>query len=104
MNSKDGSSAGTPRFDSVMAAAEGRRDDWQRLQSLTQAMIAKGYDAVSAQKAAYGLITGSLQVQSATMSFNDAFMLIGITVVLVSPAVFILRSSKKRSAGVEMAH
>ncbi len=75
-----------------------------RLQSLTQAMIAKGYDTISAQKAAYGLIAGTLNSQSATMSFNDAFMLIGITVVLVSPAVFILRGSKKPAAGLEMAH
>src|SRR5688572_30174123 len=50
MSSKDGSSAETPRFDSVMAAAEGRRDDWQRLQSLTQAWAAAGAGAAAGPK------------------------------------------------------
>ncbi len=86
----------------------------QRLQALIHMMTSKGYDAVSAQKAAYGMLTGTIQTQSITMAFNDAFMLIGITVLIVSPAVFILRGRKKngskksdsmkRGGAAEMAH
>jgi DHA2 family multidrug resistance protein len=77
----------------------------QRLQMMTSGMVAKGYDLVTAKKAAYSLLAGTMQVQSTTMSFNDAFLLIGLSVVIVSPAVFVLRQNQKRSGpAVEMAH
>jgi hypothetical protein len=44
-------------------------------------------------------------VQAMTMSFSNAFLRIGISMVIVSPALFLLRGSKKAaSAGAEMAH
>src|SRR3954454_22878678 len=50
-------SAGTlPRFDSLLTAAENRRDDWQRLQGLVQAWAAAadggGGDGAGARKLA----------------------------------------------------
>src|SRR5918993_1102331 len=50
MTSKDGTSAGKPKFDSVLTAVENRRDDWQRLQSLTQAWSAASGDPTAASK------------------------------------------------------
>jgi len=75
-----------------------------RLQALTHAMAAKGYDLVTARKAAYAILGGTLQTQSITMSFNDAFLLIGLSVVIVSPAVFVLRGGRRRGGAAEMAH
>src|SRR4030095_8915504 len=40
MTSNDASQAAVPRFDAFLTAAENRRDDWQRLQALTQAWSA----------------------------------------------------------------
>jgi DHA2 family multidrug resistance protein len=79
--------AGNPAFD-------------QRLQGLTAAFTTKGFDPVHARQAALAMIDRVVQGQAMTMSYNDAFQLIGLTVVLVAPAVFLLRGSRARSAPV----
>jgi DHA2 family multidrug resistance protein len=78
----------------------------QRMQAAQQGLMAHGYDALTAHQAALASIAGSIQRQALTMSYNDAFLLIGISVVLVSPAVFLLRSPKslRHTAAGEMAH
>jgi DHA2 family multidrug resistance protein len=77
----------------------------QRMSLLTNGYVAKGYDLASARQAALQVIGGILQTQALTMSYNDAFLLIGLSVVAVSPAIFLLRSRKKPAGGAaEMAH
>jgi DHA2 family multidrug resistance protein len=77
----------------------------QRMSLLTNGFVAKGYDLASAKQAALQVIGGILQTQALTMSYNDAFLLIGLSVVAVSPAIFLLRSRKKPAGGAaEMAH
>lgn len=70
----------------------------QRLNLISHRFMTHGYDAHAAQKAAMGLIDRTVTLQAMTMSYNDAFLLIGYCVVLVSPAVFLLRTGKKADA------
>ncbi len=76
----------------------------QRVQELTLALASKGYSLAAAKQAALAIIDRTVQLQAMTMSYNDAFLLIGLTVVLVSPAVFLLRTPKARPAGADMGH
>ncbi len=78
----------------------------QRLQMITQGLAAKGYDLPTAKQAALAIIHNLIMQQAMTMSYNDAFLLIGLSVILVSPMVLLLRSSKKAAAAAaaEMAH
>ncbi|HZP84826.1 MAG TPA: DHA2 family efflux MFS transporter permease subunit [Chthonomonadaceae bacterium] len=76
----------------------------QRMQMLTAGLTAKGYEMAAAKQAALAIIAGTVQKQALTMAYNDAFLLIGLSVVLVSPAVLLLRSRKKAAAGAEMTH
>jgi len=63
-----------------------------RLNQMTQLFLSKGYDAVSASQAALKLIGGTVTREATTMSYNDAFLLIGLSVVLASPAILLLRA------------
>jgi hypothetical protein len=38
------------------------------------------------------------------MSFNDAFLLIGLAMIVVSPCVFLLRRNSTPGASAEMGH
>jgi DHA2 family multidrug resistance protein len=78
----------------------------QRLQVLQQSLAMRGYDLEHARLAALAIIERTAQMQAMVMSYNDAFLFIGLTVVLVSPCVFLLRSSKAVNAALaaEMSH
>ncbi len=76
----------------------------QRLRMLTGGLVSRGYDLASAKAAALHLIAGTVQVQATTQAFNDAFQLVAIVVVLVSPLVFLLRGSGSAPAGADMGH
>lgn len=73
----------------------------QRLQILTGGFVAKGYDLATAKTMALQAIRYIVEKQSSTMSYNDAFLLIGIFWV-VSPTIFLLHN--KKAAAAEMAH
>jgi DHA2 family multidrug resistance protein len=83
--------AGNPAFD-------------ERVQLLQQALMARGYDMVRAHQAALEIIARTAQVQAAVMSYNDAFLFIGMAMLVVSPCVLLLRSAKSQAAAAEMAH
>ena len=77
----------------------------QRLQVLTSGFVAKGYDVATAKTMALQAINYIVEKQSSTMSYNDAFLLIGLFMLFVSPAIFLLRSNKKApTAAAEMGH
>jgi DHA2 family multidrug resistance protein len=75
----------------------------QRLNMLTGAFAAKGHDLASARQMALQVISGTVQRQSMTMSFNDAFLLIGLCMVAVSPLILLLRRSAS-APKAEMGH
>jgi len=77
----------------------------QRLQVLTGGFVAKGYDLATAKTMALQAVGYIVQKQSSTMSYNDAFLLIGVFMLFVSPAIFLLRSKKApTAAAAEMGH
>jgi DHA2 family multidrug resistance protein len=77
----------------------------RRLEVLQQSLMQRGYDAINAHQAALSIIQRTAHMQAQVMSYNDAFLFIGLTVAIVSPCVFLLRSQKAvASAEAEMAH
>ena len=76
----------------------------QRWQMISGALMHRGFDPVHAKQAALAAINGIVQTQAMTMSYNDAFQLIGWTVVLVAPAVLLLRGGNVGRAAPVDAH
>ncbi len=83
--------AGNPAFD-------------QRLQFIQAAMMQKGHDPTTARLMALSIIEHTVQIQAQVMSYNGAFLFIGMAVVLVSPCVFLLRSNKRPIPAADMGH
>jgi DHA2 family multidrug resistance protein len=75
----------------------------QRMFQLTHAMMSKGYAAGTARTAALKIMDGSVHMQALTMSYNDCFLLIGLSVLLVSPGVFLMHSAKSQGASAAAA-
>jgi len=76
----------------------------ERLRFLKENFMLHGYDAVQAQETALRVISHTAQVQATVMSYNDAFLLIGLTMVLVSPCILLLRPKPSQAAGADMGH
>lgn len=70
----------------------------QRLQAARQALEASGMAASEAQLGAYQMMSGLIKAQAATLSYNDAFLLLGLSMALVSPMLFLLRGGPKPGA------
>ena len=71
----------------------------QRIAGLTAGMVSNGMSLSDAHNTALRALNGTVMAQAATMSYNDAFLLLGITFVLAVPAVFLLHKPKKAPAG-----
>ncbi|MBN9415224.1 MAG: DHA2 family efflux MFS transporter permease subunit [Candidatus Eremiobacteraeota bacterium] len=70
----------------------------ERLSAISAGMQAQGMDPDTAQRTALTMISGLVRTQSMTLSYSDAFHLIGLAILVVSPLVFILREPD-RSGG-----
>jgi DHA2 family multidrug resistance protein len=66
-----------------------------RLNALASNLVAHGYPPAIARSAALGELNGAVTRQAATMSYNNAFLLILLTFAVTAPAVFLLRTPKK---------
>jgi DHA2 family multidrug resistance protein len=75
----------------------------QRQQAAMAALIAKGYPATTAHQASMKVIDLAVTQQATMLSYNDAWMLILLSFVLVAPAVLILRKPRPVAAGA-MGH
>jgi DHA2 family multidrug resistance protein len=76
----------------------------ERMGVLQKAFMGQGFDAMHARQAALAVIDRTIQAQAAVMSFNDAFLLIGLAMIVVSPCVFLLRRNSTPGASAEMGH
>ena len=70
----------------------------QSLAGATANFVSHGYGLAAAQAGALHSLDGRVMAQALTMSYNDAFLLLGITFVLATPAVFLLRKPRKAAA------
>lgn len=76
----------------------------ERLRFLKENFMLHGYDAIQARETALRVISRTTQIQAAVMSYNDAFLLIGLTMVVVSPCILLLRSKPGQASGADMGH
>ncbi len=76
----------------------------QRIAGLTGAMVGNGYSPTEAHAAAIGLINRTVQAQASVMSYNNAFILLGIAALVSLPAVLLLRKPKPGAAAPAEAH
>lgn len=56
-------------------------------------LLAHGYTATDAVSGALGQLNGVVQKQAAILSFNDAFLMIGVAFLLALPLVFVFQKS-----------
>jgi hypothetical protein len=69
---------------------------------LTATLAARGYGPDAAHRGALALLDQQTMRQAAMLSYNDAWMLLLLTFIVVSPAIFFLRAPRgKGGAGAE---
>ena len=89
------------RADLVQNVYAGNPAFEQRFQGLVAGMMAKGASALEAQRQAYALIEAQVMRQAAMLAYNDAWLFILISFLVVIPAVFLLRKPSGRGAPVD---
>jgi DHA2 family multidrug resistance protein len=82
----------------VLASSPGTLE---RVAMMTSAMMAKGFDQVTARAKALMLLDGSVNIQAAVMSFGDTFWATGALIVVTLPLILLLG---KGGGKVEMGH
>jgi DHA2 family multidrug resistance protein len=76
----------------------------ERLQALAANLVAHGYGPVEAHRGALALLDQQLTRQAAMLSYNDAWMLLLISFLVVSPAILLLRRHRAPAAAPAEAH
>ena len=66
-----------------------------REQSIANNFVHNGYSQDAGHTASLHALDNLVQSQAATMSYNDAFLLLGVTFVIAIPAIFLLGRAKK---------
>ena len=89
------------RVDLVTDVAAGSPLTMQRLQALQIPFIRQGMSTYEAQHAAVGLLDRQVTLQAAMLSYNDAWMLLLETFLVVSPAILLLKRPKGAGAPVD---
>jgi MFS transporter, DHA2 family, multidrug resistance protein len=74
----------------------------QRQQQVMAGLMAHGYSAIEAHQGSLAVINQLIMQQASMLSYNDAWMFILVTFVLVSPAILILRKPQGHAAVGEM--
>ncbi len=74
----------------------------QRQQMIVSNLIAHGTPATVAQHVSFGLLDQIVSRQAAMLSYNDAWILILLSFVVVSPAIIFLRKPKSAAGAVDM--
>ncbi len=70
----------------------------ERIRLLTANLATRGYGPVAAQRGALALLDQEVMRQASMLSYNDAWKLLLITFVLVSPAILLLRKPRGATA------
>ena len=60
----------------------------------SRAMQAHGASAAEATQQAYALIQGTVQRQATMLSYLDCFWFLGVAILCMIPAVFLMKKSK----------
>src|ERR1700740_1829711 len=68
------------------------------LQGAARAMQAHGASAAEASQQAYALVQGTVQRQAVMLSYIDCFWFLGVAILCMIPAVFLIKKSKPGGA------
>lgn len=89
------------RSDVVSHLATGQVLTDTRLQQTMGAFIARGASVAEARQAALKVLDGQVQAQASILSFNDAWLLLLVTFLIVAPAILLLRRPKGPAVAVD---
>jgi DHA2 family multidrug resistance protein len=70
----------------------------ERMAAFTQTFIAKGYSQIDAEAVAYRLMESTLYKQSALVSYDQGFFMVGIAILFCIPVVLLIRYKKGERA------
>jgi DHA2 family multidrug resistance protein len=79
------------RADLVTHLSIGNTDFQQRIAIQAADLGSKGMSVVDSHLASLALISHEVQRQASTMAYNDAYMLVGLALAMVFPAVFLFK-------------
>ncbi|MFL5495080.1 MAG: hypothetical protein ACJ8DC_11915, partial [Gemmatimonadales bacterium] len=65
-----------------------------RIRQLSANLATRGYGPVAAEKGALAILDQEVMRQASMLSYNDAWMLLLITFVVVAPAILLLRKPR----------
>lgn len=65
-----------------------------RIAGLTQNFVSKGFDPETAQSLAYKTIEGIVYKQQALVSYDQGFFMVGLSILICIPIVFLIRYKK----------
>jgi DHA2 family multidrug resistance protein len=65
-----------------------------RLHGISSTLLSHGYSAYDASLGAIGIVTQEVQRQADVMSFNDGFLLLGVSFIIAAPAILLLKVPK----------
>ena len=69
------------------------------VENLRRAMMARGSDAYTATREAYGTLFGMVQQQASILSFLQTFRLLGFIFIAVLPLLLLFKRPKHRGGG-----
>jgi DHA2 family multidrug resistance protein len=72
----------------------------ERVQALTTTFLNKGYDAVTATHQAYGQIKNIVRREAYIMAFDDAFLIVGISLLLGAALVWFCQKARAKEGAV----
>jgi DHA2 family multidrug resistance protein len=75
-----------------------------RQHSVVSGLLAHGIPLGTAMQTWYAMLEGSLTKQASMLSYNDAWIMIMLTFVIVSPAILLLRAPRPRSGPAPDMH
>jgi DHA2 family multidrug resistance protein len=89
------------RVNLVQDITFGNPQTQRQLNGLAAVLESHGRSIPTATRAAYGVLDRSVMIQASTMGYNDGFLFILVSFVLVAPAIFIIRrpSGKAQVSG-----
>jgi DHA2 family multidrug resistance protein len=89
------------RMDLVSSVVAGNPATEERLRMLAIPFLNRGLPPLSAQKAALELLNQQVTQQASMLSYNDAWILLLITFVVVSPTILLLRKPKGKAVAID---
>jgi DHA2 family multidrug resistance protein len=76
----------------------------ERLNAMKQNFIDRGYDMQQATDLAHKMLEGSLFRQYTLVSYNQGFMVVGVSILICIPIVLLIRYKKKGPVEVPADH